>query len=289
MDDNNLSFRKKEKSASAFLQKKQTAKGTACHHCGAIVPNDAEICPQCKYPTHDDHCTFCGALVFPEDRFCAECGNPVGGIKCPKCGAMNFRGFCYNCHEPLTENAQAEIAKAQHDPQFLKAKALAKEIEELTNALIDEANETKLRGKILSQADKELIDSYQTLLNNLEKGEFTMSTIPTIKPNTNVDEKHQHVDLSQKITELNKKVTDLTNILKSFEPDPQVTPQLQRDYCSARKIKIVTKGKEVIKTGWKCNFCGYVHNNPEECDKPKLGGEWKYKEIEVDQIAWIKQ
>lgn len=50
---------------------------------------------------------------------------------------MNFRGFCYNCHEPLTENAQFEVEKAKNDPKFQQALSLAKKIEQLYESLSD--------------------------------------------------------------------------------------------------------------------------------------------------------
>jgi predicted amidophosphoribosyltransferase len=281
MNDFQFLHKKQEKKISDYTQQKKSAEGIRCRHCGSIVPSDAELCPECKYPVHDDHCTFCGASIFSDDRFCPECGNPVQGIRCTKCGTMNFRGFCYNCHEPLTENAQLEIEKTKNDPKFQQALSLAKKIEQLYENIWDNNEE-------LSNKDRELINSYKVLIQDLENGVINMNSIHKTSEDQVLEREKSLIDLTEKITKLNQKITDLTRIFNSFEPDPQTTPQLQRDYCSARKIKIVSKGKELVTTGWKCNFCGYVHKNPEECDKPKLGGEWRYKEIEIDDIKWIR-
>jgi len=281
MNDFQFLHKQQERRDSANIQQKKSSEGIRCRHCGAIVPSDAELCPECKYPVHDDHCTFCGTPVFPGDNFCPECGNPVQGIRCTKCGTMNFRGFCYHCHEPLTENAQLEVEKAKSDPKFQQALSLAKKIEQLYDSLSD-SDET------IRSEDRELIDSYKVLLQNIENGVINIGSLPKTSEEQISSERKSHIDLKEKITTLNQKITDLTRILKSFEPNPQTTPQLQRDYCSARKIRIVSKGKELVTAGWKCNFCGYVHKNPEECDKPKLGGEWRYKEIETDDIKWIR-
>jgi len=282
MNDFHFLHKQQEKRISAYTKQNKSSEGIGCRHCGAIIPLDAELCPECKYPVHDDHCTFCGTSIFPDDRFCPECGNPVQGIRCAKCGTMNFRGFCYNCHEPLTENAQLEVEKAKNDPKFQQALSLAKKIEQLYESLSDHEEE-------ICSEDLELFDSYKVLLEGLENGVINTDYIHKTSEKQVSSERKSHIDLTEKITELNQKITDLTKILKSFEPNPQEMPQLQRDYYSARKIRIVCKGKELVTAGWKCNFCGYVHKNPEECDKPKLGGEWRYKEIETDDIKWIRQ
>ena len=281
MTDFHFLHKQQEKRNSGYTKQNKSSEGIGCRHCGSIIPSEAELCPECKYPAHDDHCTFCGTSIYPDDRFCPECGNPVQGIRCAKCGTMNFRGFCYNCHEPLTENAQLEVEKAKNDPKFQQALSLAKKIEQLYESLSD--HEEEIRSE-----DRELFDSYKVLLEHLENGVTNTDRIHTTSEKNVSSGKKDHIDLTEKITELNQKITDLTKILKSFEPNPQESPQLQRDYYSARKIQIVSKGKELVTTGWKCNFCGYVHKNPEECDKPKLGGEWRYKEIETDEIKWIR-
>ena len=281
MNDFHFLHKQQEKIHSVYTKQNKSSEGIGCRHCGSIIPSEAELCPECKYPAHADHCTFCGTSIYPDDRFCPECGNPVQGIRCTKCGTMNFRGFCYNCHEPLTENAQFEVEKAKNDPKFQQALSLAKKIEQLYESLSD--HEEEIRSE-----DRELFDSYKVLLEDLENGVTNTDRIHTTSEKNVSSGKKDHIDLTEKITELNQKITDLTKIFKSFEPNPQESPQLQRDYYSARKIQIVSKGKELVTTGWKCNFCGYVHKNPEECDKPKLGGEWRYKEIETDEIKWIR-
>lgn len=277
--------RKKEE--RAFKQQKRTSTGSVCHHCGATVSSDAELCPECKYPIHDDHCTFCGSAIFSDDKFCPECGNPIQGIKCPKCGTMNFRGFCYKCHEPLTENAQLQLAQAQADPLFLRAQKLATQIAIMVDKL-DEAAKNQ-QTPTMSEEDKELVNSYKNLLQDLGNGQFDVKDMPQVKQSTTEHKQVSTIDISEKLMEINRKITDLTEILKGFEPDQQETPQVQRDYYSARKVKITTRHTELLTTGWKCNFCGYVHNNPEECDKPNLGGEWRYREMEVEDINWINK
>lgn len=274
------------KDKQAVKKQARTSAGMICRHCGATVPREAELCPECKHPLHNDHCTFCGSAVFPDDKFCPECGSPIDGIRCPKCGAMNFRGFCYRCHEPLTENAQAQVALAQADPLFKQAQKLATQIAEMINQM-DEAKDSQ--KETMKDENAALIDSYKNLLQSLNNGQCDMKDIHQINQHQAESAQTGHIDLSDCMTEIKQKVHDLNRIMKSFEPDEHATPQVQRDYYSARKVKIATKHTEFVTSGWKCNFCGCVHNNPEECDKPKLGGEWRYREIEVKDINWMKQ
>jgi rubrerythrin len=277
----------KQKEERAFKQQTRASKNTTCHHCGAVVPSDVELCPDCKRPIHNDHCTFCGSKIFSDDKFCPECGNPTKGMKCPKCGTMNFRGFCYKCHEPITENAQIQLAQAQADPLFQRAQELAAQIAKMVDQLTEEVSNQ--HQETMSDENRELINSYKSLLQDLDCGKFDLKDMPQFQQRIIEKKQESTIDLSYHIKEIKQKVTNLTEILRRFEPDQQTTPQVQRDYYSARKVKITTKHTELLTTGWKCNFCGYVHNNPEECNKPDLGGEWRYREMEVKDINWIKE
>jgi uncharacterized OB-fold protein len=285
MDDKQFLYQQQKKKEYEYKQqvvKETTAK---CHHCGASVPLDAEICPECKYPVRNDHCTFCGAKIFPEDKFCPECGNPINGIQCPKCGAINFRGFCYNCHEPLTIHAKNERQKALADPKFQKAVALAKELEKLSDTIVYAKKNTKVKLQSLSKEDRELVESYRDLLENLSGLDYT-SDVPQASQE---DEDTPQIDLADTMSKFKQKIADLETILKEFEPNKNDPPQLQRDFCSARNVKIKTSGTELVKVGWVCNYCGYTHHYPEECSKPQCGGTWKYKEIDIDKIEWVKE
>src|SRR5574344_1873164 len=56
MNDFHFLHKQQEKRNSAYTKQNKSSEGIGCRHCGAIIPLDAELCPECKYPVHDDHC-----------------------------------------------------------------------------------------------------------------------------------------------------------------------------------------------------------------------------------------
>ena len=74
--------------------------------------------------------------------------------------------------------------------------------------------------------------------------------------------------------------------LNSMLPDAGMTPQLQRNYYSARKVLITTVTKVKVPLYWLCNAYNCQHSYPEECVEPWRGGRWVYSEREEVTTAW---
>lgn len=289
------SFQQKEKQRQAPQNHTTTSGGKKCFHCGANISMTAEICPFCGRPTNPNKCSFCGNEMDMDDLFCSECGNSRKGIVCPECGILNFRSFCRNCNHPLDHLAQAEMEKAAKDPLFQRACELQKHIVELEERLLydtDESNPSNTSPTAhLSAKDKTLANEYQELLSLIQtekNGNQTVEQQPTTntqqagqptKPNANPDA------LEQMSEEYDNEVMKINELLSNMLPDPGTSPQIQRNYYSARKLPFIeaTNSIKIIrkKIGWVCNYCGYTHKCPSECCEPKLGGTWLYKEIEV--------
>jgi len=267
----------------------QASKGCRCPHCGSVISEHSELCPVCMHPVHSDSCTFCGAVLLPDDRFCPDCGNPVQGVTCPKCGTVNFRNFCYKCHEPLTSHAQDEIARAHSDPAYQKMIAVAKELAALEEVVSDALNGGGPEKDTLTSEDIELINKYRSLISELSNNDIQFREIPEKEKNKPEKKSVQKPVPAEAMARYRQKTQEMNDILKEFAPAPDATPQMQRDYYSARKIPVIITTRQKARSGWVCNYCGFFHNVPEECAEPWHGGNWQYTEIEVSSEKWVNE
>ena len=83
------------------------------------------------------------------------------------------------------------------------------------------------------------------------------------------------------------KAAEMQAALDAMVPDAEATPEEQRNYYSARRMPVERKVKKTIQEceGWICNLCGCLHNKPQECAEPELGGRWIYKTYTVEEIV----
>ena len=250
--------RVKEKSRTAEMRYAPVAGGkkpkeTHCARCGGLITDISELCPHCMHPLAGDSCTFCGGVLYTGDLFCCACGNPAQGVVCNRCGTLNFRNFCYRCHEPVTEQAHEAQAQAAADPLF---RAMTAKMEAIA----------VLEAELQQQQEIEQQDSQR----EMEKQQEAVVLTPVRL-------------LKEQYKEM---VTDLNALLAQFAPDAETTPAIQRDYFSARMIPFYTSERAVVRSGWICNYCGCHHHVPEECVRPWMGGVWKYEEKEVITEKW---
>lgn len=302
MDNNTASqSSQQQKQRQAPPNHTTTSGGKKCFHCGANISMTAEICPFCGRSTNPNKCSFCGNEMDMNDLFCSECGNSRKGIVCPECGTLNFRSFCRNCNHPLDHLAQAEMEKAAKDPVFQRACELQKHIVELEERLLSGTDEsipsnTGPSAHLLAK-DKTLANEYQELLSLIQTEKIDNQTAKQqttntqqvgqpVKPNANPDA------LERLSEEYDNEVLKMNELLSNMMPDPGTSPQIQRNYYSARKLPIIgtIKTKQLFrkKIGWVCNYCGYTHKHPSECAEPQLGGTWMYKEYEVEKTVISK-
>jgi len=204
-------------------------------------------------PSHK--CSFCDNYIDPEDKFCCECGNPIGGIVCPNCSTLNHGSFCLRCNSPLDDIAKEELKKAQKDPQFIKIQAIAAEIEELQSNFEETITQKETTGRESGNSEK-----------------------ITLKIKT-VSEKETEKAYREKVEELNE-------LMRQLIPERGSTPQMQRNYYSARRLPVVTKTQKKVPVCWVCNLCGYRHSHPQECAQPDLGGTWYYDIIETEHVSF---
>ena len=68
-------------------------------------------------------------------------------------------------------------------------------------------------------------------------------------------------------------------LMEKLRPEGDMTPQMQRNYYSARKLPVLRKSVTTAPVCWICNLCGCHHSHPSECAQPELGGTWVYEDV----------
>lgn len=226
------------------------------------------------------------------DSFCPDCGNPRTGITCPHCRTLNFRSFCRKCNSPLDEMAMQEVQKAKSDPVFCQMMTLAQQLADLEEQLQtgppgnDPQDEPELSWPELSEADRKLIEQYKELLSGtapLPQPSPTPApepkTEPSAAPRPKIQLNIKKVNLDEIQQSYKEKLDEMKQLIAKLRPEGDMTPQMQRNYYSARKVMVTRKKVTKAAVCWVCNLCGFKHNQPSECAQPELGGTWMYEDI----------
>ena len=270
-------------------------KGNSCIYCGAATKPNYEICPDCGKNLQAELCSFCGCGMEIDNSFCPECGNPRTGIICGECQTVNYRNFCRKCNAPLNELAQSALAAANADPIFQKTLALAGELTELEELLRSQSNEESEQPELpeISEENRKLIDQYKEILSTF-RGQKPQETTESPVPKAQEPEAKPQINFSIRVVnreeataKYKEKLAEMQAALSSMIPDAGMTPHLQRDYYSARKVEIITKTKSRNMLYWLCNAYGCIHNKPNECAEPFKGGTWIYGEVNETTSIWV--
>lgn len=249
------------------------------------------------------------------EAFCHECGNPRGGIVCPGCDTLNFRNFCRTCNRPLNPMALYAVEEAERDPQFIKAKTVALEVEELEDeisaleALLAAHNAAPPQPEKVLEVDDSASDMARRLLDEfaglagqahsprqavaqsrikkaaapaltLGSADGTASSDFTIDtPDTTFGA--AAVRLEKLREQYAAKTAELQRALDNMVPDESAPPEIKRNFACARMITTysVRTRREKQRVCWICNRCQVRHANPSECAVAEYGGRWEVKEI----------
>lgn len=238
-----------------------------CPHCGALLDAQYEFCPVCGKKLVD-YCTFCGySPLGPQDVDCPECGMPAEGVVCPTCHIRNFRSFCGQCGQPLSRAARMAVEKAKQDPKVQQTARLMVQIAQLEAEL-----ETAQEEGAVPEAPTENELKFRDLMSRVG---FT----PAEKPK--VTERQLGRSREQIMAEYQQAVEDANRLMEEMLPPAGSTPQEQRNYYTARKVAVMEMveeswhGVRIRETmGWECNYCHVLHDNPQQCACPQLGGRW---------------
>lgn len=288
------------------VQYRPLVSGTVeCPNCHEEVNARYEICPHCGHPLRTGACTYCGAPMEPGDVFCGECGGSTHGVTCPQCGTLNFRSFCRNCNAPLDELAQQELEKAKHDPVYGRMLTLAKRLAELESQMQAAATaaQTEEEERVadfsqvaeLTEEEKALMAQYKLLMEQMGMAPTETPKVEAPKPETPKSaepkkrRKLETADVTALQEEYRQGLQEMQDLMSQLIPDPGTTPQIQRNYYSARKLPVIRT--EVVRSPaeWVCNYCGCHHRQPSECCEPELGGTWIYEEYTVTKKTYEYQ
>ena len=89
----------------------------------------------------------------------------------------------------------------------------------------------------------------------------------------------KRVDLDEAKQSYKEKLEEMRGLMEKLRPEGDMTPQMQRNYYSARKLPVLRKSVSKAPVCWVCNLCGCQHNQPSECAQPELGGTWIYEDV----------
>lgn len=263
-----------------------------CPYCGASVPADMELCPECLHPLHTGTCTYCGSAMDADDQFCPECGGPRRGITCPQCGTMSFRSFCTKCNAPLDELAAEELERAKNDPVFVKMVQLAKQMAAMEERLLQAAEGVQeepvadfSQAAELSDEEKALVEQYKQMMEQLgipqvetpKPGAPAQTSAPKTRQSLKVGGSQE--DLQALREEYSRSLQEMNDLMSQLIPDPGTSPQIQRNYYSARKLPVFVTEVKRERVEWVCNLCGCHHKQPNDCARPELGGTWIYQDV----------
>ncbi len=281
----------KNEAEAKFCEECGTAFGShVCPNCKENVDPGQDICELCGAWILTDKCKFCYSPISKEDKFCGECGNPSAGIICANCNTLNFFDFCTNCHQPLTEEALAEIEKSKTDPELIQIRSFISELEEIELELEQESKvsqadlmKQKLEDAIAKEEDqlrqkfnevRKLKDELKDLLPPSETS--SKEQIPSKKPKAKINQfnklkeniKQRESQRNLLLKKIQEKLSEMQN--KTFE-----NPQAARRFFNANR----PPGNYV----WNCNFNDSIHPDPNNCGSPDQGGKWI---VEYGDIQW---
>lgn len=248
-------------------EKPKAKEGGDCPKCGAHLDAAYEFCPFCGQKLVD-YCTFCGAPMSPEDIDCPECGMPADGVICPTCHIRNLRSFCGQCGQPLSRAARVAVEKAKKDPKVQETARLIMKVAEL-EAELETADQPE------DETPTEPTETEKRYRELMAKVGFTPATLPKATKR-NIGRSRAEI-----MAEYQKAVEEANALLEEMVPPAGSTPQEQRNYYTARKVAVMETVQETWRgipiretMAWECEYCHVLHNNPNECARPELGGRW---------------
>lgn len=214
-----------------------------------------------------DECTFCGCAIPAGASHCPECGNPTDGIECPECGTINFRSFCRKCGAALNSRALTALERVRQHPNFRRALELVAELAQLQED-----------APVQAESHNPL-EAARQRLRRLASAAKT-ATPAALRKTTPVRRVGTLDEASRLYAE---KRAELDALLDSIVPPAELSPEEQRDYCSARMVAVErTEIRRFLKPRcWVCNYCGMEHDCPSDCAEPWHGGTWVYDEEDV--------
>jgi hypothetical protein len=253
-------------------------------------------------------CFSCHSPVLPDASFCPECGAPLAVAKVEQ-ATSESESPTSKSNDPFSEKVQGinSIAPPATDhnkkmpgnpphstPDGIKKKQddLA-EAARIANAMagslarmvsvenqkrqkeaeerqrIQEAEERRKAEEIIRLAKIARLESEKAShIRELEKKEGILKQKEAVIRDQSEAIQEQQGTIQRKDAEIAKLVSKNMQIINENK-------ELKDKYT-----RIMTEKKRLEQQGrhpkWKCNFCGNLHNDPNECAEPGLGGSWVF-------------
>ena len=282
-----------------------------CSFCGEkMAPGDA-FCSGCGNPRAGIVCSDCSTLNFRS--FCRKCNAPLN--------ALAYEALEEARKDPKVQKVAAIALELEELEQFLREET--EEAQEKTETPQEETETPRIEEPVIETpkpepkpkkkfsiniADKEtpkqeLKPEKKFSINITNKEAPKQELKPEKKFSINIDNIENKEAPKPESTPQNKfsinimskeeamqkyreKLDEMNAMLASMLPDAGMTPQMQRNYYSARKVQILTITKIKVPLHWICNAYNCIHPCPEECVEPWRGGKWIYTEREETSLAW---
>ncbi|MEJ6007028.1 zinc ribbon domain-containing protein [Paucibacter sp. AS339] len=279
-----------------------------CPQCGANV-GGGDFCEACGFWLKAGQCRYCYASLVQGAAFCTECGNhQQQGLSCARCHTQGFFDFCGTCGDPLSELALGLVQAPPDDPALAQAlqqlRQLGAEAQQalqaqhaqpsqparsaprpaapppslnlsgalqslraasaLDAAAAQRARESAAQARQEAQA-QEAAARAQALQAEQEQaqqaarqGELAQSTASAF-------------GLSMQLQQARERIQALlaASEQRSF-PDAQTA----RRYFMQLRSQLVREGQ--VPGKWLCNWANCLHDNPNDCGNPSLGGRWMF-------------
>ena len=282
-----------------------------CPKCGAPASPTADICQDCGAWLLEGQCKFCYAEIPDEALFCPECGKPKDGIQCPHCGKLSIFDFCSGCGKPVTEEAVAELQRAQEAlsaqaaapdtavPKTFSSNQEARRWFSANNHAQTAKIETELADlEALINSGPEPVPKYEPEPEEIanptpapppvRKPLFSDRQLESIrKTGAAVDEVTRQRIEAERIAEEKRKAEEAERKRKEEERKRQEEERKRqeeerrrREAERQRQIKEAQERKEALEKllrarAWRCNAYGSFHSGgPNECADPRMGGHW---------------
>ena len=263
--------------AAIFCPECGSSTGHLCSKCGAPASLTADICQSCGTWLLEGQCKFCYAEIPDEALFCPECGKPKDGIPCPNCGKLSIFDFCSSCGKPVTEEAIAEISNAQDEIQNQISVTPEIEAEEKNFKSNQEARRWYNASAIAQAAVIEAELARLEVLVNSEpepngiEDEVLLSPPPPVKKSFFSEKQLESIRKTGAVVE---KITK-----QRIEAERIAEERKRKEEERQRQIKEAQARKEELERQlrarrWRCYAYGAMHNSPNECAAPSMGGQW---------------
>lgn len=285
-----------------------------CPQCGANV-GGGDFCEACGCWLKAGQCRYCYAGLVEGAAFCTECGNhQQQGLSCARCHTQGFFDFCGTCGDPLSELAQGLVQAPPDDPALAQAlqqlRQLGAEAQQAQQTqLAQQARQAQQAQQARSAPPPaapapslDLSGALQSLRAasalDAAAAQRARESAAQARQEAQAQAAAARAQALQAEQEQNQQAARQSELAQSTASAFGLSVQLQQareriqallaaseqrnfpDAQTARRhfmklrSQLVREGQ--VPTKWLCNWADCLHDNPNDCGNPSLGGRWLF-------------